>query len=318
MSGRKFERPRWRPRYPLEKAPSELAHYADNNQFIFFLRTFFPGRIIKVLPITAIMLLMSFGITQLTNVVFSRDALELTTAANNIILVTSVFIAFAVSNALQQGAATASLLAGTWSDLMNTLATIGIHISISGASIPARQTALKVVSMIQQQCSTITHGPRHNCLHIIKNSNGATLIEVLSQLGRVMKNVLALSEDTVMENIGDVIRLTSTILTIRGTYLLHEYNKATVSFITVTYVFFFPLTVYPVFGWYYLLLEAYILLLLLSAYDTATECGDAFVTASCSAAAEVDDVETSTTEMMQSLLNSLDRVAGTDSIKPVK
>ena len=260
-------------------------------------RSLLPGRPWMVGPFTLLLLLISAATT--TIVFLALDITDAPEVGTTVISVMIVLVQFNLTNALSQGMVTSNQMLVLWTALTQCLMKIRTYTHASGASVAnmARLDALltqllsHAVRVIQSNTRLAIHEhvPVEEIVRdmldvagraeITKAAPAAEVQTLAETTARVLQECIQVNRldlQTCVQYIDQYTDQLASLLTMRLAYVPFEYNVASVSFFTITYGVFFPISAYPLFGWFYLIIQAVILANMLSNYDTAIRCGDPF------------------------------------------
>jgi hypothetical protein len=248
------------------------------------LRSILPGRPYMVVSMTVLLNLLSAIIVAL---VFETDHPFSTaeTAAQVVMSVSIGLVQYNLTAIMSQGVATGVQMLGIWTDITDTLLNIRSMAVVSTTNATTREQLPTLLCEMLQHATRIVYSKERLILHTIRNdlendeddaAAERTLIETKTAMMRQLIKVEKLDFQTMCNYFDNVSSQISALQVLRMSYVPFEYNVAYMSFFTLTFGIFFPMSAFLVFGWWYLVINTIILLHMLSNYDTAVTLGDVF------------------------------------------
>lgn len=248
------------------------------------IRSVLPGRPYMVLAVTLLLNILS---CVLVAIVFKipKPLTTVTEAAGVVVSVCIGLVQYNLTTVMSQGAGMATQMLMLWTAITDVLLNIHTFAGAFATKSSTRERTPVLLTELLLHATRIVYSKKRLILHSSANdlnndeddrAADRTLYEAKAELLQVLVKNDTLDLQTVTIYADLFSTQVSALQTLRMAYVPIEYNIASMSFFTLTYGIFFPLSAYTLFGWWYLVINTIFLLHMLSNYDTAVTLGDAF------------------------------------------
>jgi hypothetical protein len=264
------------------------------------LRSLVPGRPWMLFLFIVCLLSMSAVTTGIVH--YWANITDAPVAASIIGSVTVVLVTFNLTNVIAQGMLSANQMLLAWSSAGDSLLKLRTYLHATKATPPRLKRVSDLLVVLYDHATRVVYSKSRlefhrritftdedqeianaasdeEHLHHVSVMNGPEEESIWSAIA-VLTDELTTTDkldlQTTLLYLNQCTDQVSALLSLRQAYVPLEYNVASVSFFTLTYGIFFPMSTFSIFGWYYMVVLTILLFHLLSNYDMAIRCGDPF------------------------------------------